>query len=153
MAANPSIGGHGTCGIRQTIETNKLVVAALNGAWGGVLQALSPWDASAVSPVSKYIGLDIALVANLTQYPLSGVPQTAMVGRVDEFPVLYACGTGDSSDLCKDVFGQESGAMVTDFTFLKVGNGCGHGCAECDGIPEAIIANVQKGASAAPILK
>ena len=82
----------------------------------------------------------------LTQYPLEGVAQSVRVGRVDEFPVLYACGSTDTSDLCKSVFDTESAALIGTYTYLKV-VGCGHGvlgCSQAQKYIDAIIKNIQQ---------
>ena len=81
------------------------------------------------SPVSKYVGINFTTVERLTQYPLEGVAQSVRVGRVDEFPVLYACGSNDQSDLCKAAFDTESGALISKYTYLKV-DGCAPVCCE-----------------------
>ena len=68
------------------------------------------------------------------------------VGRVDEFPVLYACGSNDQSDLCKEAFDTESGALIGKYTYLKV-DGCGHdvlGCSQAQKYIDAITKNIQQ---------
>merc|ERR1712012_820493 len=81
----------------------------------------------------------------LTQYPLTGVAQTVKVGHVVEFPVFYACGEDDLSDLCKEKFGDQSKALIQDFAYLRAPN-CGHqvlGCAAAQEYIDGIIANIQ----------
>jgi hypothetical protein len=63
-----------------------------NGAINSGAMALAP--DMPYSGASVYVGIPRAVVQNLTQYPLDGVGQTAMVGDINEFPVLYACGNG-----------------------------------------------------------
>jgi pimeloyl-ACP methyl ester carboxylesterase len=123
-----------------------------NGAIDSGAMALTTWDPNApYSPVSKFVGLSFTTVQKLTQYPLEGVAQSVRVGRVDEFPVLYACGSTDESDLCKAAFDTESAALIGKYTYLKV-VGCGHHVLGCyiDGKYEAqkyidaIIENIQQ---------
>jgi len=118
-----------------------------NGAIDSGAMALTKWDPDApYSPVSKYVGLNFTTVQDLTQYPLEGVAQSVRVGRVDEFPVLYACGSTDQSDLCKAAFDTESAALLGKYTYLKV-NGCGHdvlGCSQKQTYIDAIIKNIQQ---------
>jgi pimeloyl-ACP methyl ester carboxylesterase len=116
-----------------------------SGAIDSGAMALGKWDPSApLSPVSKYVGITKATVEKLTTYPLAGVPQTKKVGRVSEFPVLYACGGTDTSDLCKPNFDSESKALIDHYTYLKVDN-CGHGvlgCAQAQEFIDAIMKNI-----------
>eukprot|EP00039_Didymoeca_costata_P016739 m.304911 g.304911 ORF g.304911 m.304911 type:complete len:352 (+) comp16443_c1_seq2:103-1158(+) len=99
--------------------------------------------------IAKYIGIPADVVANLTQYNLSGVPQRVKVGHVHEFPVMFACGEGDSSDLCKPAFGNESGALIDKFQYLHLDSPCGHdvlGCADTaqlTALHNAIINNIK----------
>jgi hypothetical protein len=79
---------------------------------------------------AKWVGIPEAVVANETQYPVAGVPQTVRVGRVDEFPVLYACGGQDTSDLCEQTFSDQSGALIADYTYLKLPS-CAHDVLGC----------------------
>ena len=102
-----------------------------NGAIDSGAMALAPLMAQ--TGAAKYVGIPQAMVQNLTQYPLEGVPQTVKVGHVKEFPVLYACGTNDSSDLCNPIFGKESNALIMNFTYLQL-PGCGHNVLGC-GVP------------------
>lgn len=122
-----------------------------NGAIDSGAMALTKWDPDApYSPVSKYVGLNFTTVEHLTQYPLEGVAQSVRVGRVDEFPVLYACGSTDTSDLCKAAFDTESAALIGNYTYLKV-VGCGHnvlGCSQAQTYIDAIIKNIQQAALA-----
>ena len=98
-----------------------------------MVQALTKWDPNApYSPVSKYVGINFTAVEDLTQYPLGGVAQSVRVGRVDDFPVLYACGSEDESDLCKALFDTESAAFIGKYTYLKV-DCCGHNVLGCSG--------------------
>jgi len=121
-----------------------------NGAIDSGAMALTKWDPHApYSPVSKYVGINFTTVQRLTQYPLAGVAQSVRVGRVDEFPVLYACGSTDQSDLCKAAFDTESAALIGNYTYLKV-VGCGHdvlGCDHAQTYIDAIIKNIQQQAS------
>ena len=94
----------------------------------------------------RYVGINFTTVERLTQYPLDGVAQSVRVGRVDDFPVLYACGSTDTSDLCKSVFDTESAALIGKYTYLKV-VGCGHGvlgCSQAQKYIDAIIKNIQE---------
>ena len=122
-----------------------------NGAIDSGAMALTKWDPNApYSPVSKYVGINFTTVERLTQYPLEGVAQTVRVGRVDEFPVLYACGSDDSSDLCKSAFDAESAALIGSYTYLKV-VGFGHdvlGCSQAQTYIDAIIKNIQQASHA-----
>jgi pimeloyl-ACP methyl ester carboxylesterase len=118
-----------------------------NGAIDSGAMALTKWEADApYSPVSKYVGITKATVEKLTQYPLAGVPQSVRAGRVDEFPVLYACGSTDTSDLCKPAFDTQSRALIGKYTYLKV-VGCGHnvlGCSKSQTYIDAIAKNIQQ---------
>jgi len=119
-----------------------------NGAIDSGAMALTKWDPDApYSPVSKYVGLNFTTVEDLTQYPLEGVAQSVRVGRVDEFPVFYACGSNDQSDLCKAAFDTESGALISQYTYLKV-DGCGHNVLGCQTgaqkFIDGIIKNIQQ---------
>ena len=66
---------------------------------------------------------------------------------VDEFPVLYACGGTDASDLCKEAFSDESAELIGDYSYLKLPT-CGHdvlGCPDqtaAQQLIDAIIANI-----------
>lgn len=99
------------------------------------------------SGASVYVGIPRSFVQNHTQYSLKGVGQTAMVGDIDEFPVLYACGTGDTSDLCEKQFGAQTCAKISACTYLRV-EGCGHDVIGCDTgdatVTDAIVANIEK---------
>jgi len=100
-----------------------------NGAIDSGAMALAPmmpYDGAA-----KFIGIPEDVVRNLTQYPTTGVPQTARVGKVDEFPVLYACGSADTSDLCKQAFSDESAELISDYKYLRLGL-CGHDVLGCE---------------------
>ena len=102
------------------------------------------------SGASKYVGIPRAVVQKLTQYPLEGVGQTAKVGDISEFPVLYACGTEDTSDLCEKKFGNETCAKIADCTYLQL-PGCGHDVVGCtvtgSSLMDAIVANIKKASS------
>lgn len=117
-----------------------------NGAIDSGAMALAPMNSWGT--ISKMIGIPENTVRKLTQYPLHGVPQTVKVGNVSEFPVLYACGDEDPSDLCKQVFGDESGKLIEKYTYLKMA-GCGHevlGCKDykqLQKLRDAIIMNIQ----------
>ena len=68
----------------------------------------------------------------------------ARLGKIDDTPVLYACGAEDESDLCKEEFGVQSGELISHYTYLRVDD-CGHNVLRCDGqqtIIDAIIAHV-----------
>jgi pimeloyl-ACP methyl ester carboxylesterase len=109
-----------------------------SGAMG--LAPMEPYD-----ELADEVGIPKAIVENLTQYPLTGVAQTVKVGPVSEFPVFYACGYDDRSDLCKPKFGEESKALIQDFSYLRVPN-CSHqvlACSGAQGIIDGIIANIQ----------
>uniref|UniRef100_A0A7S1AB61 Serine aminopeptidase S33 domain-containing protein n=1 Tax=Noctiluca scintillans TaxID=2966 RepID=A0A7S1AB61_NOCSC len=95
--------------------------------------------------LAEYVGIPSAMVENLTQYPLTGVAQTVKVGNVLEFPVFYACGYDDRSDLCKPKFGDQSKALIQDFAYLRVPN-CSHKVLDCTAAQEfidGIITNIQ----------
>ena len=79
------------------------------------------------------------------------------VGRVDEFPVLYACGSKDTSNLCKAAFDAESGAQLQELehgrALLSVAfspdgkqvlTGCGDWKARLDKIKEESTASKRK---------
>jgi pimeloyl-ACP methyl ester carboxylesterase len=116
-----------------------------NGAIDSGAMALAP--DMPYSGASKYVGIPRAVVQKLTQYPLVGVGQTAMVGNISEFPVLYACGTKDTSDLCEKKFGTQTCAKIKDCTYLQL-PGCGHDVVGCtvtgDTLIDAIVANIGK---------
>jgi len=95
--------------------------------------------------IANYVGIPSTIVESLTQYPLTGVAQTVKVGYVSEFPVFYGCGEGDSSDLCKQEFGDQSKALIQDFSYLRSPD-CGHdvlGCSAQQQFIDGIIANIQ----------
>ena len=102
-----------------------------NGAIDSGAMALAPLMEQ--TGAAKYVGIPQEMVKKLTQYPLEGVPQTVKVGQITEFPVLYACGDGDSSDLCNPDFGKQSGDLIQKFTYLKL-KGCSHDVLGC-GVP------------------
>eukprot|EP00040_Diaphanoeca_grandis_P007965 m.43155 g.43155 ORF g.43155 m.43155 type:complete len:387 (-) comp19309_c1_seq1:28-1188(-) len=124
-----------------------------NGAIDAGAMALAPM--MPYGSIAKRLGIPESVVGNLTQYALSGVAQTVKVGNVTEFPVLYACGANDSSDLCKQIFGDESGKLISKYTYLRL-DSCGHdvlGCSDTNDrekLEQAIIANIQ---SASPSLQ
>lgn len=71
--------------------------------------------AMALVPMGPYgnaahVGIANTTAARLTQYRLGGVPQTVKVGRVVEFPVLYACGSGAVRPVQAGVFRRVRGA-------------------------------------------
>jgi len=119
-----------------------------NGAVDSGAMAVAP-----LMPFGDSIASEIKIpydqVKNLTQYPLDGVAQTAKVGIVREFPVMFACSTHDTCDLCTQAGAEESGKMVTsNFTFVS--NTCHHQLIRVSDCPidqrqkviQAIIANV-----------
>eukprot|EP00040_Diaphanoeca_grandis_P040829 m.262164 g.262164 ORF g.262164 m.262164 type:complete len:364 (-) comp44662_c0_seq1:59-1150(-) len=105
-----------------------------NGAIDAGAMALAPLTTydGPYGAVARYIGIPYDFVKNNTQYPITGVPQTVKVGRVDDFPVLYACGQHDSSDLCKTAFADETGALISKLTYVSYPE-CGHGIVSCGG--------------------
>jgi len=114
-----------------------------NGAIDSGAMGLAPMEP--YGELADYVGIPSATVERLTQYPLTGVAQTVKVGHVVEFPVFYACGEDDLSDLCKEKFGDQSKALIQDFAYLRVPN-CGHqvlGCAAAQEYIDGIIANIQ----------
>ena len=119
-----------------------------NGAINSGAMALAP--DMPYSGASKYVGIPRAVVQKLTQYPLEGVGQTAKVGDIREFPVLYACGTEDTPDLCEKKFGNETCAKIADCTYLQL-PGCGHDVVGCtvtgSSLMDAIVANIRKASS------
>lgn len=85
------------------------------------------------------IDIPPAVVRSLTQYPIGGKNQSARVGHVGTFPVLYACGTRDPSDLCKVKFSEQSRAKISNYTYVRLIN-CSHdvlGCVDAAGRPIA----------------
>ena len=103
--------------------------------------------------VAKWIGIPEAVVRNLTQYSLDGVPQTVKVGPVGgELPVFFACGENDESDLCSGAAGDyfESGtrALVANLTYMRMTAPCGHDVLGCSDVAQVtklvagIVANV-----------
>jgi pimeloyl-ACP methyl ester carboxylesterase len=118
-----------------------------NGAIDAGAMALAPWNTTApLARVARYVGITKANVVALTQYPLSGVPQTHKVGKITNFPVLYACGPADESDLCKPIFGIRSMKLVRNFTYVRSSQpSCGHQCAQCSDVADAVVKNVLKG--------
>ena len=119
-----------------------------NGAIDSGALALPP-----LMPFGSSIASNIAIpydqVKNLTQYPLEGVAQTVKVGVVSEFPVMFACSTHDTCDLCTDAGAQETGKMIkSNYTFVQ--NTCHHQLIRVSDCPvdqrqkviDAIVANV-----------
>jgi hypothetical protein len=102
-----------------------------NGAIDSGAMALAPLMNQ--TGAAKYVGIPQAMVKQLTQYPLEGVPQTVKVGKITQFPGLYACGTDDTSDLCNPIFGTQSQDLIQSFTYLQL-PGCGHDVLGC-GVP------------------
>ena len=98
--------------------------------------------------LADFVGIPFETVEEYTTYPTDGVPQTAKVGNVTDFPVLYACGGADKPDLCEDTFNTQSAAYITDYSYLKVEN-CGHKVLECTQdsdtkqFIDAIISNIE----------
>lgn len=99
-----------------------------NGAIDSGAMALAPM--LPFGAIAKWIGIPYDTVKNNTQYPLTGVGQTVKVGRVSEFPVLYACGLQDTSDLCETKFGEESHEYIDTFTYMQMQH-CGHNVLGC----------------------
>jgi len=84
------------------------------------------------------------MVEDSSQYSLDGVAQSVLVGNVTEFPVFYGCGDGDTCDLCKQEFSDQSDALVSTYTYLGLAN-CGHdvlGCSSGQQYIDAIINNI-----------
>jgi len=120
-----------------------------NGAINSGAMALAPFNG--LGPIGEDIGIPMSVVGNLTQYPTEGVGQSVFVGNVTEFPVFYACGAKDTADLCIDLFENESAALISDFSYLRVDD-CGHdiissvsACSQQQEVIDGIIANIQKG--------
>ena len=118
-----------------------------NGAIDSGAMAMAPMMGYAPDSVATMVGIPQELVEEATQYPLDGVPQSVKVGRVDEFPVLYACGGTDASDLCKGAFSDESAELIGNYSYLKLPT-CGHDVVGCQ-VPgaaqeliDAIIRNI-----------
>eukprot|EP00039_Didymoeca_costata_P010971 m.149840 g.149840 ORF g.149840 m.149840 type:complete len:354 (+) comp15019_c3_seq3:80-1141(+) len=115
--------------------------AVTSGALG--LPPLGPYG-----PIATTIGIPPDALANLTQYPLSGVPQYVMVGYIYEFPVLYACGVSDTADVCKTLFRDESAKRISSLQYLQMAAPCGHnvlGCSDANQVAqlhEDIIDNI-----------
>eukprot|EP00656_Telonema_subtile_P007384 TRINITY_DN1346_c0_g1_i2.p1 TRINITY_DN1346_c0_g1~~TRINITY_DN1346_c0_g1_i2.p1 ORF type:complete len:291 (-),score=72.03 TRINITY_DN1346_c0_g1_i2:237-1109(-) len=133
-------------GEQESIDACKKALWYYNGAIDAGAMALAPL--MTFGSIAKQIGIPSDVVKKLTQYPLTGVAQSVKVGQVSEFPVLYSCGTKDGSDLCKSAFGDESGKLISKFTYLQL-PGCGHdvlGCSDAtqlEKLHDAIVANVQ----------
>lgn len=96
------------------------------------LAPLMPFEHSIASAV--HIPFD--MVKQLTPYPLSGVPQTVKVGTIKEFPVFFACGSKDTSDLCEERVVQQTAEMVAS-PFTSVINACGHALIDPRRCPDA----------------
>lgn len=114
-----------------------------NGAIDSGAMALAPMGPYGAA--ARYVGISNTTVAKLTQYRLDGVPQTVKVGPVAEFPVLYACGSQDPSDLCKQAYSDESAKLIANYTYLRV-EGCSHnvlGCDKAQQYIDAIITHIQ----------
>jgi|MDSY01.1.fsa_nt_gb pimeloyl-ACP methyl ester carboxylesterase len=118
-----------------------------NGAIDSGAMALAPMMDYQAGSVATLVGIPQEMVEANTQYSLDGVPQTVKVGRVDEFPVLYACGGQDGSDLCKEAFSDESAELIGNYSYLKLPT-CGHDVVGCQ-VPgaaqeliDAIIRNI-----------
>jgi len=117
-----------------------------NGAIDSGAMGLAPMEP--YGKLELLVGIPKAMVEQLTQYPLTGVAQTVKVGEIVEFPVFYACGADDPSDLCKPEFGDRSKALIKDFAYLNV-PGCGHKVLDCSTAQQfidGIIKNIQSGA-------
>jgi len=100
-----------------------------NGAIDDGAMALSPLVVP-YTAVTSSLGITSDQCKGLTQYSLKGVPQTVKVGKVTNFPVFYACGQKDSSDLCKTTFGDQSAKLITKFSYMRLAN-CGHNVLGC----------------------
>lgn len=132
-----------------------------NGAVDSGAMAMAPLMPFGKSIASK-VNIPYAMVENLTQYPLDGVPQTVKVGTVSLFPVFFACGSEDTCDLCTQNVVTQTSQMITS-EFTSVINACGHKlidpdkCAsatERQKVIDGIINNVQAGTdSNGPILR
>mmetsp|Transcript_95764 Transcript_95764/g.232829 ORF Transcript_95764/g.232829 Transcript_95764/m.232829 type:complete len:106 (-) Transcript_95764:77-394(-) len=102
------------------------------------------------------INIPYDTVKELTQYPLSGVAQTVKVGVVDEFPVFFACGEKDASDLCNPSVVAQTAKMISS-PFTSAINTCGHQLIEMGGCPAdqrekvigGVVANIAAGAARA----
>jgi pimeloyl-ACP methyl ester carboxylesterase len=121
------------CKSEQWLDSNQCqrTLWWYNGAIDSGAMALAPLMNQ--TGAAKYVGIPQAMVKQLTQYPLEGVPQTVKVGKITQFPVLYACGTDDTSDLCNPIFGTQSQELIQSFTYLQL-PGCGHDVLGC-GVP------------------
>ena len=103
--------------------------------------------------IAKSLKIPESTVRALTQYNVSGVPQTVKVGPIKHFPVLFVCGENDGSDLCKgeagDYFQQGSEKLIANFTYLRMKSPCGHdvlGCSDkiqVDQLIGLILQNIQ----------
>jgi len=117
-----------------------------NGAIDSGAMALAPLMKQ--TGAAKYVGIPPDMVKQLTQYPLEGIPQTIKVGNITQFPVLYACGTDDSSDLCNPIFAKQSQDLIKSFSYLQL-PGCGHdvlGCpvsVQLELLEKAIVKHIQ----------
>jgi hypothetical protein len=103
-------------------------------------------------PISEIIGIPQSFVEKHTQFPKEGLPQTTKAGRVDSMRVLYACGTGDTSNMCTDRLKTDTAALVSNFTYLRLS--CGHDLEVGGKFPQdlvdAILDNIEPNRSAWP---
>eukprot|EP00943_MAST-04B_sp_MAST-4B-sp1_P004260 g4260.t1 len=136
----------------KTYESCQKILWWYNGAIDSGAMALAPM--LPFGAVAKSLKIPEATVRALTQYNITGVPQTVKVGKIDEnLPILFACGEGDGSDLCHgaagDYFEQGSKSLIANFTYLRMKLPCGHdvlGCsdsAQVDQLIGNILQNIQ----------
>lgn len=95
-----------------------------NGAIDAGAMALAPLMPFGHS-IAAQIKIPFDMVKKLTPYPLDGVPQRVKVGDVSEFPVFFACGQLDRSDLCSTKVVHQTAAMISS-PFTSAINSCGH---------------------------
>ena len=95
--------------------------------------------------VGKMIGIPDEWVKEHAIYPWkTGIPQTAKVGNVTEFPVLLICGSSDLADLCTDRYKEGTAALVQDFSYYRATK-CGHdlttpkACSQYQDVIDAVV--------------
>ena len=122
-----------------------------NGSVDSGAMALPAMQDGDYTDVAALVGVPADTVRELSQYPLDGVPQRTKVGVVSEFPILYACGAKDGSDICGDNpnFNSESHALITSpYEYYRMEN-CGHDVLACgdataiSGLISKIIGNIE----------
>ena len=95
--------------------------------------------------VGKMIGIPDEYVKEHAIYPWkTGIPQTAKVGNVTEFPVLLICGSSDLADLCTDRYQKGTAELVQDFSYYRATH-CGHdlttpkACSDYQNVIDAVV--------------